>query len=208
MGFLSVLSFAHAIVRDRVRPGDIAVDATMGNGHDTLFLAGLAGDGGHVYAFDIQETALANTAERLASSGIPSSRYTLLLSDHAEMAQRLPAAAVGGVAAVMFNLGYLPGADHSVITRTPSTLRALDAALAVLRPGGAATVVVYPGHAGGADEAAAVEAWAAALDPSRYQAMVYRFVNQRNAPPYVIAVEKRKSSFIIHTSNKGERNDV
>jgi len=192
MGFLSILSFAHTIVRDRVRPGDIAVDATMGNGHDTLFLARLVGDAGHVYAFDIQEAALANTAERLASSGLPSSRCTLLLDDHAAMAERLPASAVGEVSAVMFNLGYLPGADHTVVTRTASTLKALEAALAVLRVGGAVTVVVYPGHEGGADEAAAVEAWAAALDQSRYQSMAYRFLNQRNAPPYVIAVEKRR----------------
>ncbi|WP_309119104.1 class I SAM-dependent methyltransferase [Paenibacillus sp.] len=191
MGFLSILSFAHALVRERVRPGDIAVDATMGNGHDTLFLAGLVGDGGRVIAFDVQEAALANTRERLAAAGVPASRCSLLLRDHAELAEALPAEAHGRVAAVLFNLGYLPGGDHSVVTTPASTLQALDAGLASLRPGGVLCAVVYPGHAGGAEEAGAVEAWAAGVPQERFQAMTYRFVNQRSAPPYVVAVEKR-----------------
>ncbi|HZG56470.1 class I SAM-dependent methyltransferase [Paenibacillus sp.] len=192
MGFLSILSFAHAIVGERVRSGDVVVDATMGNGHDTLFLAGLVGDGGHVYAFDVQPAALAATQARLAAAGVPAARYTLLLRDHAELADALPTDARGAVAAAMFNLGYLPGADHAVTTQPATTLRALDAALATLRVGGALCAVVYPGHPGGAEEAAAVEAWAAALEPERWQAVTYRFLNPRNPPPYVVAVEKRK----------------
>lgn len=192
MGFLSILSFAHGLVRERVRPGDVVVDATMGNGHDTLFLAGLVGAGGRVYAFDVQEAALANTRERLASAGIPAERCELLLRDHAELADALPSDALGRVAAVLFNLGYLPGGDRGVVTTPASTVRALDAGLAALRAGGVLCAVVYPGHAGGAEEAAAVEAWAAELEQARFQAMTYRFLNQRSAPPYVVAVEKRQ----------------
>ncbi len=191
MGFLSILSFAHQLARERIRPGDVAVDATMGNGHDTLLLAGLVGDGGRVYAFDVQEAALRSTRARLDAAGIPAERCALLLRDHAELADALPADARGRVAAVLFNLGYLPGGDRRVMTTAASTVRALDAALAALRVGGVLCAVVYPGHDGGADEAAAVEAWAAGLEQSRYQAMTYRFLNQRNAPPYVVAVEKR-----------------
>jgi len=191
MGFLSILSFAHRLVRERVRPGDVVVDATMGNGHDTLLLAGLVGDGGHVYAFDVQEAAVMSTRARLAAAAVPDSRCTLLLRDHAELADALPADVSGRVAAVLFNLGYLPGGDHAVVTTPASTVRALDAGLASLRVGGVLCAVVYPGHAGGTEEAAAVEAWAAGLDQSQYQAMTYRFVNQRNAPPYVVAAERR-----------------
>ncbi|MCI3920664.1 16S rRNA (cytosine(1402)-N(4))-methyltransferase [Paenibacillus sp. TRM 82003] len=196
MGFLSILSFAHQLVRERLRPGDVAVDATMGNGHDTLFLAGLVGDGGRVFAFDVQEAALAATRERLAAAGeAVERRCTLLRRDHAELGSALAdagIASIGSVGAVMFNLGYLPGGDHAIVTRTESTLRALDAALDALRVGGVLTAVVYPGHEGGGQEAEAVNAWAAALPQERYQALTYRFANQRNAPPYVIAVEKRK----------------
>lgn len=192
MGFLSVLSFAHALVRERVRPGDVAVDATMGNGNDTLLLAELVGDRGRVYAFDVQQAALDATRARLHAAGVPDARATLLLRDHAELADALPADARGRVAAAMFNLGYLPGAgDPRVVTRPETTLRALDAALDMLRAGGVLCVVVYPGHEGGAEEAAAVDGWAAGLPAERFRALTYRFVHPRTPPPYVVAVEKR-----------------
>jgi predicted methyltransferase len=192
IGFLSILSFAHCLVRERLWPGDIAIDATMGNGHDTLFLASLVGEGGLVYAFDVQEAAVASTRARLNAAGVETVRCVALLRDHAEMAAALPEELHGRVGAVMFNLGYLPGGDHKVVTAMESTLRALDAGLSLLRVGGVLTVVVYPGHEGGGEEAAAVDSWAAALPQEQCQALSYRFLNQRNAPPYVVAIEKRK----------------
>lgn len=97
-----------------------------------------------------------------------------------------------GIAAVMFNLGYLPGedADPAVITKTESTLAALNAAITLLRPGGIITAVVYPGHAGGAQEAAAVESWASALPQQTGQAILYRMA-QKPDSPYLIAVERK-----------------
>lgn len=174
-----------------MRPGDTAVDATMGNGHDTLFLARLVGDGGKVHAFDIQAEAAASTRRRLADAAIPPERCELHLADHAQLLAVLPPETIGQIAAVLFNLGYLPGGDHRVITSPASTVAALDAALTALRPGGVLTAVVYPGHEGGAAEAAAVDGWAAALPQERFQALRYQFLNQRNRPPYVVAVAKR-----------------
>ncbi|WP_166241251.1 class I SAM-dependent methyltransferase [Paenibacillus turpanensis] len=191
MGFLSVLSFAHVLVKDRVKPGDLAIDATMGNGNDTLVLAKLVGHTGHVFGFDVQAEALQQTQERLGQHGLDSNRITLLLRDHADMLDSIPPGLHGKCAAVMFNLGYLPGADPSVITRTDSTLRALEAALTLLRPGGVITAVVYPGHAGGGEEADAVAGWASSLEQQRAQTLIYRFANQRTAAPYLIAVEKK-----------------
>lgn len=163
----------------------------MGNGHDTLFLAELVGESGHVHSFDVQEAALAATRRRLMSAGIDAGRYTLRQEDHARLLTALPEQDIGRVAAVMFNLGYLPGGDHSVITTQSSTLPALEGAAAALRIGGVVTAVLYPGHEGGAQEAAAVQRWAEGLPQHTYQAVTYRFLNQRNAPPYVVAIEKR-----------------
>ncbi|MEW4531417.1 FAD-dependent oxidoreductase [Maioricimonas sp. JC845] len=146
---------AHQIVREVVAAGDVAVDATAGNGHDTRLLAQLVGERGRVFAFDVQEAALEQTAKRLREAGL--NNVTLLQRDHAGLAAAVPEDLHGQVAAVMFNLGYLPGGDHTIVTRTGSTLRALQAALAMLRPGGVMTVMVYRGHPGGAEEAAAVE---------------------------------------------------
>lgn len=146
---------AHEVVAEAVQAGDIAVDATAGNGHDTVFLAGLVGDSGRVLAFDVQAAAIESSRARVEAAGL-SDRVELFHESHARLAERVS----GGVAAVMFNLGYLPGADHAVITETDETIRALDAAVSVLRPGGVVTIVCYPGHAGGDVEAAAVSDWA------------------------------------------------
>lgn len=143
---MRLTELAHAAVRECLRPGDIAVDATVGNGHDATFLAELVGPTGHVFGFDVQAAALARPV---------GSNVTLFLADHATMAAVL-AGHRGRVAAVMFNLGYLPGGDKAVTTRAESTVRACDGAVSLLRPGGVLTVVAYRGHPGGADECDAV----------------------------------------------------
>lgn len=199
MGFLSVLSMAHKLVEERIREGDTAVDATIGGGNDTLFLARLVGTSGRVYGFDIQAEALERAKERLIgadalhtdSQRLVTERVQLFLAGHEHMEDRVPASAHGKVAAVMFNLGYLPGGDHSVITNAQSTIPALAAALRLLRAGGVLTVVVYPGHPGGDEEAAAVADWCAGLPQAEAQVLVYRFANARNNPPYLIAIEKK-----------------
>ena len=172
---------AHELLTKLVR-GDLAIDATAGNGHDTEFLAHLVGPTGTVWAFDIQAAALQKTASRLrersisvelrlgsandaltATPHVPAethrSRVICLEASHAEMGSHLPATCRGHVAAIMFNLGYLPGADQSCITMTESTLIALDAAIDCLAPDGVLTVVVYRGHPGGREEATAVREW-------------------------------------------------
>lgn len=146
---------AHRIVQSHLRSGEFAVDATAGNGRDTCFLAMTVGLDGHVTAFDIQELALERTAGRLREAGLHN--VTLVQRDHADLLDLLPPEAHGNVGAVMFNLGYLPGADHSIVTQPESTVRAVKAGLDVLRTGGVLTIVAYPGHGGGASETEAVE---------------------------------------------------
>ncbi|MGG4221258.1 class I SAM-dependent methyltransferase [Paenibacillus jamilae] len=193
MGFLSVLSYAHQLVAARVQPGDTAIDATVGTGADTLFLAKAAGKRGRVYGFDIQQAALDYARRRLEENASPSlAEVSLLLQGHEQMRQAIPDLLQGKVAAVMFNLGYLPSEDidPTVITHTDSTLVALEAALQLLRPRGILTAVLYPGHAGGREEAEAVLQWASALPVSSGQSIIYRQL-QRDASPYVVAVEKK-----------------
>ncbi|WP_313640417.1 class I SAM-dependent methyltransferase [Paenibacillus sp.] len=198
MGFMSVLSFAHKLISERLTLGDRAIDATVGTGADTLFLAKTTGTRGEVYGFDIQSAALKLAGERLrnAREETPSlSAVTLLERSHAEMAEAVPAIWHGTVGAIMFNLGYLPSgdADKNIITQPDSTIAALEASLQLLRPGGIITAVLYPGHEGGDLEAAAVQSWAAAVSPQLAQSIVYRQL-QRNDAPYVIALEKKKGT--------------
>jgi len=160
---------AHELLRAYVQAGDTAIDATAGNGHDTLLLARLTAPGGKVFAFDIQPAALAATRRRLESAGIPPESWQLIQAGHETMPAAIPPELQGRIAAVVFNLGYLPGGDKSVITAPATTLTALRAALQLLRPGGLLVAVLYPGHPGGAGEAEAVRACAAALPPESWQ---------------------------------------
>ncbi|MBO9598465.1 MAG: class I SAM-dependent methyltransferase [Cohnella sp.] len=192
-GFLSVLSQAQRYVTERVQVGEPVVDATTGNGVDTLFLAKQTGSGGLVFAFDVQAEALERTRVRLenaASAGERLARVELLLAGHEEMSTRVPSDYHGRIAAIMFNLGYLPGADQKLTTQPDTTLIALTSALMLLRGGGALTIVVYPGHEGGDAEAAAVEQWASTIPPTIAQCVAYRFP-QKKASPYLIAIVKK-----------------
>ena len=115
------------ILRRAVKNGDTVIDATMGNGHDTLFLCSLVGETGKVYAFDIQRDAVEATRSRLTAAGM-ADRAELLCIGHEKMAGKVP----GPVKAVVFNLGWLPGGDHQITTRTETTLQAVRQALELL----------------------------------------------------------------------------
>lgn len=183
------VGYAHTLLRSAVQAGDTVVDATMGNGHDTLFLAQQVGAQGRVFAFDVQKQALEKTACRLAENGAQQ-QVTLMHSCHSRMAQCLPVECRGAVSAVVFNLGYLPGADKTLTTQRETTLAAVDAALVLLRTGGVLMVVVYPGHAEGRLEGELLEQHLAQLNQDAFQVAKYGFVNLRNSPPHVLAVVK------------------
>ncbi|PSQ95141.1 MAG: hypothetical protein BRD55_11495 [Bacteroidetes bacterium SW_9_63_38] len=185
-----ILEFAHTLATRALRPGSVAVDATIGNGHDTLVLAQAVGANGRVHGFDVQAPALEQTRARVRAEG-GSDRVSLHRVSHEHMGRYVPDAVHGAVDAVTFNVGYLPGSESNLTTTPETTLPALDTALALLRPGGIITAVLYTGHEGGAVEAEAVHEWAAGLTQERAEVLSYRFVNQTNAPPRLLAIEKK-----------------
>ncbi|HHY37126.1 MAG TPA: methyltransferase domain-containing protein [Firmicutes bacterium] len=177
--------YAQQLIGKVLAPGEQAVDATAGNGHDTVFLARLVGEEGRVWAFDIQEQAIKRVQQRLEKEGL-SRRVILLNKGHEEMDVHVR----GPVGAIMFNLGYLPGGDHAIVTRPDTTLVAVERGLSLLRPGGLMTLVVYTGHPGGAREGEAVLDYCSRLSQREFRVLVYRFLNQRNDPPFLVAIEK------------------
>ena len=132
---------AREVLERAVRPGDTIVDATMGNGHDTLMLCEAVGPAGRVYAFDIQQDAVKETEKLLKSQGVYE-RATLINAGHEHMKDYVKEP----VNAVVFNLGWLPGGDHSITTRWETTSRAVQAALELLGTGGVLVICAYPGH--------------------------------------------------------------
>ena len=174
------LEMAHDFLAQVITPEDIVVDATMGNGHDTLFLAKLAKQ---VHAFDIQEQALEKTRQRLQEAGLTNAE--LILQGHETVDQF-----VTEVKAAIFNLGYLPSADKSIITQPQTTIEALDKLCQMLVKGGRIAIMIYYGHEGGDIERDAVMDYVSQLPQQEYTATIYRTLNQINNPPFLVMIEK------------------
>jgi SAM-dependent methyltransferase len=167
--------------RQAFLPGLLALDSTAGNGHDALFLAQTLArltPSFRILAFDIQEAALAVTRARLAEAGLDA-HLRCLAAGHETLASHLGA---DRLAAAMFNLGFLPRSDRSLVTRAATTLAALEAALDALLPQGILSVHAYGGHPGGRAEMEAVEAWFSELPPARAIAARYALCNKPRNP--------------------------
>ncbi|GEN82155.1 rRNA methyltransferase [Sporosarcina luteola] len=179
-----VLPFSKRLMSATILPGESVVDATAGNGNDTFFLAELVGEDGKVFAFDIQQAALEATAGRL---GELTSRVNLILDSHADV-DRYVNQPIGGA---MFNLGYLPYSDDkSIITKPKSTIQAIHKLLGMLKKGGIITISVYDGHDGGKEERDALLAYVKTLHQADVHVIRYELLNQRNNPPFLVALEK------------------
>jgi tRNA A58 N-methylase Trm61 len=175
-------SLAWTILRDSIREGDTVIDATAGNGHDTVFLAECVGATGRVLAFDIQERAIWSARLKVDQAGF-APRVEFHRCTHARMAEH---AAAGSVSAVMFNLGYLPGENHETTTLTSETLPGLEAAVEVLKSGGVLSVVCYPGHQAGADEAVAVETWFKSQTEQGWRVAKYQMLGTLKPAPFLV----------------------
>ncbi|GAB2543792.1 tRNA 5-(aminomethyl)-2-thiouridylate-methyltransferase MnmM [Gracilibacillus alcaliphilus] len=181
----SIIHYSHQLLTEIIQPGDTVIDATCGNGHDTLKLAELVTATGQVYAFDIQDQAIINTRRKLTDKGI---RHVELIHDgHEHIDQYIQDQPI---AAAIFNLGYLPKADHSIITVPDTTITALSTLLQSLRKNGRVVLVIYHGHPGGTEEKEQVLAYCQSLDQKQFQVLQYQFINQINLPPFIIAIEK------------------
>jgi len=190
-----ILAFAHTLLESALEPGDIAIDCTMGNGKDTIFLASLVGESGYVFAFDIQVSAIENTKKRLKQSGVPAAGVELIQAGHEYLQEHIPADALAKCKAAVFNLGYLPGGDKQICTAPHTTIAAIETLLYTLAPGGLIILVVYPGHSQGELEAAELLKFCESVPREVANVIVYRILNNPSQPPFIIALEKNGQGF-------------
>ena len=169
-----------------IEPGDTVVDATLGNGHDTQFLASLVGPEGHVIGFDIQTDAVASAEKRLREAGLLD-RCELHCIGHQHMGEyvHMP------VKAVVFNLGWLPGGDKSITTHWETTEQAICTALRLLVKGGLLSICAYPGHAAGDEERAALIQYLSSLRPQEYNVLHQRFLNAGPGAPECFLIQRQ-----------------
>jgi len=165
---ISLTTQVHQIIQQNLSTGELAIDATVGNGHDTLFLSSLVGNSGLVFGFDVQQQAIDATQEKLNNKN-SADNTQLFHCSHCKMEQQLATEFHGRIKVIMFNLGYLPGSDKSVITQADSSLAALNQSLKLLTNNGLITIAAYPGHSGGDIETQMVEQWCEQLSAKHYK---------------------------------------
>lgn len=185
---INLVAQAHAFVREHLPSADfLAVDATAGNGHDTLFLAQLAGENARIAAFDVQAAAIEATRSRLEKNAC-AGKAELYLCGHEKMADLLGETWRGKTQVVFFNLGYLPKSNHAVTTLPETTLAALDAAWDLLMPGGVISLTIYTRHVGGFEESERVNTW---LESMRSRAEIFTCGSHNPVVPWWAGIVKR-----------------
>ena len=185
-----ILPYSHSLLEKAAATGDVVVDATVGNGNDTIFLAKLVGPTGTVFGFDIQQEAIERTKEKLANNGLHDS-VILFQSGHENLLDCIPDLYHGKIKAAIFNLGYLPNGDHSIVTKPETTITAIEQLLEIMDVEGIIVLVIYQGHSEGKIEKEALLKFVTNLDQQKAHVLLYQFLNQKNDPPFIVAIEKR-----------------
>jgi hypothetical protein len=165
---IPLTAICHERLGKHIEPGQSVIDATTGNGYDTEFLASLVGPDGRVFGFDIQMDAIDNTRQRLSRNDFLD-RCSLHHAGHENMSQYLPPEVIGNVSTIVFNLGYLPGDNKTCVTSKTTTLQAIKQSLEILAENGMLSIMAYPGHPEGRDEADAVAQWVQSLDKRQHR---------------------------------------
>lgn len=184
-----IINYSHYLMEEVVHKGDTVIDATCGNGHDTIFLSRLVGKSGHVFGFDIQEKAVANTKSLLLENGLTNT--TIIKDSHSNFIHHIPVDKLTRLGGAIFNLGYLPGSDKSVITQSETTILAIEGILSHLKQNGIVVLIVYHGHEDGDQEREQLMRYTRLLDQKLYNVLYYGFINQKNDPPFILAIQKR-----------------
>lgn len=181
-----ITEWCHHFIRGHVKAGDICIDATAGNGNDTKLLCELVGDSGKVFAFDIQEEAIANTKERLKQVDLLQ-RAEVLLDSHVNMKNYV---AEDSVSCIVFNFGYLPGGDHALATRKDTSIEAIHTGLSLLKKGGMMSLCIYSGGDSGFEERDAILEELKKLDSKRYLVILSSYYNRPSNPPIPVMIIK------------------
>ncbi|MBT2754378.1 methyltransferase domain-containing protein [Mesobacillus foraminis] len=185
-----ILPFMRTLLEKAVSAGDVTVDATVGNGHDTLFLANLVGPEGKVYGFDIQEEAIQSCSSKLSAQNL-NERVSLFQKGHEHVKASVLEKDHGKITGAVFNLGYLPGGDKSIVTGPTTTIAAVEQLLDILAPEGIIVIVIYHGHPEGQLERDSLLEYVKNIKQDEAHVLQYQFINQQNHPPFILAIEKR-----------------
>ncbi len=185
--FQSHLDLAHAYWKQLVKPGDILIDATCGNGQDTLVLSrlNLKEGKGKIWAVDVQAKAIALTQNYLKQH-LSNEELENVYYQHGCHSQFPTTIEPESVALIIYNLGYLPGSDKNLTTMTATTLQSLKQALVLVKPGGMISLTCYPGHSEGASEQSAILEFATELPATKWSICHHQWLNRKKSPSLLL----------------------
>lgn len=196
-----ITEWCHHFMENHVKEGDFCIDATAGNGNDTLFLCQLVGETGKVLAFDIQKEAVEHTKQRLSDAGIEEWAQ-VLLDSHTNMYKYVKRESVD---CIVFNFGYLPGGDHQLATKADTSVEAIRQGLELLKVGGMMSLCIYSGGDSGFQERDAILSFLKSLDTKRYLVILSAYYNRPNNPPIPVMILKLKSDEAIRGNISDKR---
>lgn len=173
-----VSNLAHYIIKNFLIEKNVAIDGTLGNGHDTDFLSNHFNK---VYAFDIQKEAI-ETYKNINNN-------VILINDSHEEFFKYD---IKNVDCIMYNLGFLPGKNKHITTMAESSLKSIQNGLEILNEGGLMTIAVYIGHNEGKREKNCILDFVKSLPKNIYGVMHHQYLNRNNNPPELIVIEKKK----------------
>ena len=190
---VDLMGLQKRFILEHLGEGGVAVDFTMGNGNDTLFLSKTVGESGRVYAFDIQEDALISTREHLEKEGAPEN-YTLICASHHRVREFVHEPINAG----MFNLGYLPrSGKKAVTTMRETTMPAVEAAIEMLTPDGVIIIAIYPGHEEGALEGEMLREYFKTTSRFQLCPSEFRILNSPTSPYFFVVEKSRKATMPV-----------
>ncbi len=182
--FANLNLLAKDLLSQVIRPGDTVVDATLGNGHDALFLARAVGPKGKLIGFDIQKKAIEESTRRLKEEGMDN--FSFYEEGHENLGKHINQAR-----AVVFNFGYLPGSSKEIITKKESSLQAVKEALAILSSPGIISLMFYTGHEGGQEEMESLHSYISQLDKSEFDLIEVKHINRSSKAPFLTIIYKK-----------------
>lgn len=191
----NAVQFQHLFWDDALVTASRIMDATVGNGHDLLYLASHSAKAAQLVGVDIQASAIQASAERLAKAGLADAmdagRIRLQQGSHSDLLGTNYPFGTDAIDLVVFNLGYLPGSDHQLMTQPATTIEAVQGALQHLAPRGLITLVAYPGTPAGAVEEEALRQFLSTLPQQDYEVCCWTPLNQIHRPPVLYAIRGR-----------------
>ena len=191
--FHSHIDLSHKHWKTLIKPGDTVIDATCGNGHDTLVLAKLAltAKSGALFALDLQPVAIGSCRQMLINK-LPKgvfNKINFCEGCHSKFPDELQFQSVKMIA---YNLGYLPGGDKSMTTTADTTLKSIKEAQNLIQDGGLISITCYPGHTAGMEEEEEIIKFTSSLDPKTWSCCHHRWTNRRIAPSLLLIQKRMK----------------